>query len=62
MPEDFLTGWMLGPDNKEVWGRPVGLLQTPDGSLLITDDGGKKIWRVSYSGGATTSQAGGTQF
>ena len=55
-PEDFLTGWMLGPDKKEVWGRPVGLLQMPDGSLLITDDGGKKIWRVSYSGGAATSQ------
>ena len=55
-PEDFLTGWMLGADRKEVWGRPVGLLQMTDGSMLITDDGGKKIWRVSYSGGAATSQ------
>jgi glucose/arabinose dehydrogenase len=55
-PEEFLTGWVLDPNKKEVWGRPVGLLQMPDGSLLITDDGGKKIWRVSYSGGATTSQ------
>ncbi len=45
---DFLTGWMLGPDRKEVWGRPVGLLQLRDGSLLISDDGGKKIWRVTY--------------
>jgi glucose/arabinose dehydrogenase len=61
-PEDFLTGWMLGPDKKEVWGRPVGLLQMPDGSLLITDDGGKKIWKVSYSGAAATSQAARTQF
>ena len=55
-PEDFLTGWMLAPDKVEVWGRPVGLLQMPDGSLLISDDGGQKIWRVSYSG-AAPSQA-----
>jgi glucose/arabinose dehydrogenase len=45
---EFLTGWMLGPDKQEVWGRPVGLLQLPDGSILVSEDGGKKIWRVSY--------------
>jgi glucose/arabinose dehydrogenase len=45
---DFLTGWMIAPDSRDVWGRPVGLLILPDGSLLISDDGGKKIWRVSY--------------
>jgi glucose/arabinose dehydrogenase len=55
-PEEFLSGWMLDPAKKEVWGRPVGLLQMPDGSLLISDDGAKKIWRLSYSGGSTTSQ------
>lgn len=49
-PEDFLTGFMLAPDKKEVWGRPVGLLQMPDGSLLLSDDGGQKIWRVSFKG------------
>jgi glucose/arabinose dehydrogenase len=48
--EDFLTGWMLSPDKREVWGRPVGLLELPDGSLLLTDDGGNKIWRISYKG------------
>ena len=47
-PRDFLTGWMLGPDQKDVWGRPVGLLELPDGSLLISDDGSNKIWRVVY--------------
>ena len=47
-PEDFLSGWMLAPDDKNVWGRPVGLLQLPDGSLLVSDDGGRKLWRVSY--------------
>jgi len=49
-PEEFLSGWMLDPGKQEVWGRPVGILQLPDGSLLISDDGGKTIWRVSYSG------------
>ena len=47
---DFLTGWMLSPDSKEVWGRPVGIFQMADGSILVTDDGGKKIWRISYKG------------
>ena len=46
--EDFLTGFMMGPDQREVWGRPVGLLQLPDGSLLVSDDGGNKVWRISY--------------
>lgn len=45
---DFITGWMLSPERKEVWGRPVGLLQLPDGSLLISDDGGKVVWHVTY--------------
>jgi glucose/arabinose dehydrogenase len=47
-PKDFLTGWMIAPRNKDVWGRPVGVIMLPDGSLLVSDDGGKKIWRVSY--------------
>jgi glucose/arabinose dehydrogenase len=45
---DFLTGFMLGPDKKEVWGRPVALAQLHDGSILVSDDGGKKLWRISY--------------
>ena len=49
-PESFLNGWMLDPTKREVWGRPVGLLQLPDGSLLVTDDGGVKIWRITYEG------------
>jgi glucose/arabinose dehydrogenase len=54
-PRPFLTGFMLSPDSKEVWGRPVGLLQLPDGSMLVTDDGGKKIWKVAYRGGRSSS-------
>lgn len=49
-PKEFLSGWMLSPDKREVWGRPVGLLQMPDGSLLVSEDGGNKIWRISYKG------------
>jgi glucose/arabinose dehydrogenase len=45
---DFATGWMMGADKKEVWGRPVALLQLRDGSVLVSDDGGKVIWRMSY--------------
>ena len=47
--EDFISGWSENPDAKEVWGRPVGLAQLLDGSLLILEDGGHKIWRVSYA-------------
>ena len=45
-----MTGWMTSPDSPEVWGRPVGVMQMTDGSLLVSDDGGKKIWRISYKG------------
>ena len=46
--EDFVSGWLPDESSNEVWGRPVGLLVNSDGSLLIADDGAKKIWRVSY--------------
>jgi glucose/arabinose dehydrogenase len=48
--EDFMTGW-LNEGEATTWGRPVGLLELPDGSLLVSDDGGHIIWRVSYTGG-----------
>ena len=48
--EDVVSGWMLSPDQVEVWGRPVAVFQMPDGSLLISDDGGKKVWRLTYKG------------
>jgi len=46
--EDFMTGFVT-PDGN-VWGRPVGVAVARDGSLLVTDDGGDRIWRVSYTG------------
>lgn len=48
--EDFLTGFVT-PDGN-VWGRVVGVTVAKDGSLLVTDDGGNKIWRVSYDNSA----------
>lgn len=51
-PEDFMTGWLLSADEPRAWGRPVGLLQMPDGSMLVSDDGDGRIWRVSYVGSA----------
>lgn len=47
--DDFVVGWMTDENSPDVWGRPVGLLVLPDGSMLISDDGGEKIWRVTYS-------------
>ncbi|WP_201984023.1 PQQ-dependent sugar dehydrogenase [Hymenobacter rubidus] len=46
-PEDFLTGFLAGGDSKDAYGRPVGVTTLPDGSLLVADDAGDKIWRVS---------------
>lgn len=46
----IVTGWMISPSSRDVWGRPVGLLQMPDGSLLISEDGNQTIWRLSYKG------------
>lgn len=45
-PEDFLTGFLAGKD-KDVYGRPVGVTELPDGSLLVADDAGGRIWRVA---------------
>ena len=30
-------------------GRPVDVLQMPDGSILISDDRGNRLIRVSYA-------------
>jgi glucose/arabinose dehydrogenase len=47
--ENFLTGFIARDDEeKQAWGRPVGLLQLADGSLLVSDDGGNRVWRVAY--------------
>ena len=40
----------IAGSEKEVWGRPVAILQMPDGSLLVSEDGGNKIWRFTHKG------------
>jgi glucose/arabinose dehydrogenase len=44
--EDFVTGFIT-PEGK-VWGRPVGITMTKDGSLLVSEDGSGTIWRVTH--------------
>ncbi|MCB2376284.1 sorbosone dehydrogenase family protein [Hymenobacter sp. BT635] len=51
--EDFVTGFVANEAEKEVYGRPVGVTVLPDGSMLVADDAGDKVWRVS-----TTAAAG----
>ena len=46
--EDFLTGFLTDPSGPKTWGRPVGLLVLPDGSLLFTEEGNNRIYRVQY--------------
>jgi len=43
---DILSGF-LAPDEKVSYGRPVGVALGPDGSLLVADDVGHVIWRVT---------------
>ena len=45
--EDILTGFIANEKTSEVYGRPVGVTEAPDGSLLVADDAGGKIWRVT---------------
>jgi len=47
-PEDVLTGFLDADGNAR--GRPVGVTISNDGSLLVADDVGNTIWRVSASG------------
>ncbi|HVI28833.1 sorbosone dehydrogenase family protein [Hansschlegelia sp.] len=49
-PEDVLTGFLNGKD--EAQGRPVGVAIDKSGALLVADDVGNKVWRV------TPAQAG----
>ena len=58
--ENFVTGfWVSGQHRAEVWGRPAALAVMKDGSLLIGDDTGGTIWRVSYTGQKDRASEGG---
>ncbi len=45
--EPFATGWLR--KDGSVWGRPVDVLEMPDGSLLVSDDYAGAIYRISYA-------------
>jgi glucose/arabinose dehydrogenase len=45
-PRDILTGF-LAPDESVSYGRPVGVAIGADGALLVADDVGNAIWRVT---------------
>jgi len=47
-PTPFFSGFVPDPAGKNVYGRLVGVAAARDGSVLISDDGGNLIWRVSY--------------
>ena len=47
--KDFISGWLDKSNGQEkVLGRPAGVLQKSDGSILISDDGANVIYRVTY--------------
>ena len=43
--EVFAEGWLEG---QSAWGRPVDVLVMPDGSLLVSDDQARMIYRITY--------------
>jgi glucose/arabinose dehydrogenase len=49
--EDFMTGLLASNGENggpiEAWARPVGVTVARDGSLLVSDDGGNRIWKIS---------------
>ena len=45
LPMDVLTGF-VSPEGK-AWGRPVGVAVDPSGGLLVADDVGNVVWRVT---------------
>ena len=43
--EPFMDGFLVGGSP---WGRPVDVQVMPDGALLVSDDYGGSIYRVTY--------------
>jgi glucose/arabinose dehydrogenase len=56
--ENFVTGFLLDPSVPRTWGRPVGVLTLPDGSLLFTEEMNGRIFRVSYDAPSSSVEPG----
>ena len=52
--QDFLTGFVRDAARGEVYGRPAGVAVAADGTLLVADDAGNTIWRVTFKCAACT--------
>lgn len=50
--EDFLSGFLVEGSRNEAYGRPVASVVLGDGSVLVSDDAGNTVWRVSHDGAA----------
>ena len=48
--EDLMTGFLLDPSVPTTWGRPVGVLAMPDGSVLFTEEANGHVYRLVYRG------------
>lgn len=48
-PVPFMTGLVPDATKSDVYGRPVGVAVTPDGSLLVSDDGAGVVYRISVA-------------
>ncbi len=46
-PQVFLTGFLVNSKSEKAYGRPVGIAVDKAGALLVADDAGNTIWRVS---------------
>jgi glucose/arabinose dehydrogenase len=46
--EPFVTGFLVDAHRPATWGRPVGVLVLPDGSLLFTEEENQRLYRVAY--------------
>jgi glucose/arabinose dehydrogenase len=45
--QGFVHGWLRRDTRR--WGRPVDIVVSPDGSLMVSDDAGERVYRVFYA-------------
>ncbi len=46
--EDFVRGFLTDESAPRTWGRPVGVIMLPDGSLLFSEEENGRLYRVTY--------------